>query len=88
MRTPPSSSPMAAPPPEIAPNTPKARARSFGSWNVTVINDSAAGASRAANAPCSARAANSRPAVGAIPPSAEASANPIRPTMNMRLRPE
>ena len=55
---------MAAPPPAIAPKTPNALARSLGSVNVTVISDSAAGASSAANAPCSPRAANSSSAVG------------------------
>ena len=87
VRTPPTTSPIAAPPPEIAPNTPNARARSFGATNVTVMSESAAGASKAANAPCRPRAANSQPAVGARPPSAEAPANPIRPMMNVRFRP-
>ena len=87
MRTPPTIRPIAAPPPEIAPNTPNALARSLGATNVTVMSDSAAGASSAANAPCRPRAANSKPAVGARPPSAEAPANPIRPMMNVRLRP-
>ena len=45
MSTPPRIRPIAAPPPEIAPKTPNARARSLGSVNVTVISDSAAGAS-------------------------------------------
>ena len=45
VRTPPRTSPIAAPPPEIAPNTPNARARSFGATNVTVMSESAAGAS-------------------------------------------
>ena len=69
--TPPSNSPIAAPLPEMAPKTPNAFARSFGSWNVTVISASAAGASRAAKTPCSARAPNSSCAFIATPPSAE-----------------
>ena len=79
--------PIAAPPPAIPPYTPKALARSVGSVKVTVIRESAAGAMRAANPPCSARAPNSMAAFWATPPSAEAAAKPIRPTMNIRLRP-
>ena len=41
--TPPSSRPIAAPPPEIAPKTAKALARSLAAWKVTVTSDSAAG---------------------------------------------
>ena len=48
--------------------TPNALARSLGSWNVTVISASAAGASSAAKPPCRARAAISGPPVGARPP--------------------
>ena len=87
VRTPPSSRPTAAPPPEIAPYTPNARARSFGSWNVTVSSDSAAGASSAAKAPWSARAAKSMVSVAARPPMADATAKPSRPTMKIFLRP-
>ena len=57
-------SPIAAPTPEIAPKTPNALARSFTSVKVTVISESAAGASSAPNAPCRPRAANSVPRVG------------------------
>ncbi len=78
---------MAAPPPAMAPKTPNARARSFGSVNVTVISESAAGASSAPKAPCSARAANSSPALVARPPSADAPAKPSNPMMKVRLRP-
>ena len=87
MRTPPTIRPIAAPPPAIAPNTPNALARSFGSVNVTVMRDSAAGASSAANAPCRARAANSSSWLRARPPSADAPAKPSRPMMKVRLRP-
>ena len=59
--TPPKIKPIAAPPPEIAPITPKALARSLGTVNVTEIIASAAGARRAAKTPCSARAPNNIP---------------------------
>ena len=85
--TPPTISPIAAPPPASAPNTPNALARSFGSVNVTVTSDRAAGAISAANAPCSARAANSSSWFGASPPIADAPAKPIRPITKVRLRP-
>ena len=58
---PPTINPMAAPPPEIAPITPNALARSAGTVKVTEIIASAAGARRAAKTPCSARAPNSKP---------------------------
>ena len=85
--TPPTINPIAAPPPESAPNTPNALARSFGSVKVTVTMDSDAGAIRAANAPWSARAANSSSWLGARPPIADAPANPRRPMMKVRFRP-
>ena len=87
MSMPPTIRPIAAPPPASAPNTPNALARSFGSVNVTVTIDRAAGAIRAANAPWRARAANSSSWLGARPPIAEAPANPISPMMKVRLRP-
>ena len=43
----------------MAPNTPNARPRSFDPLNVVVSRDSAEGAMKAPNAPCSARAATS-----------------------------
>ena len=52
---PPSINPIAAPPPEIAPTTPNALARSAGTVKVTEIIASAAGASSAPNTPCKAR---------------------------------
>ena len=58
MSAPPSINPIAAPPPEIAPITPNAFARSVGTVKVTLIIASAAGAKSAPNTPCSARAAN------------------------------
>ena len=87
MSTPPTIRPIAAPPPASAPKTPNALARSFGSVNVTVTMDSAAGAISAANAPWRARAAKSSSWLGAKPPSAEAPAKPSRPMMKVRLRP-
>ena len=49
--SPPSSRPIAPPPPAIAPYTPVALRRSAGSVNVTVSSDSAAGASSAPKTP-------------------------------------
>ena len=66
---------------------PKALARSFGCVNVTVSSDSAAGASTAPKAPCSARAPSSMLVLTAAPPSAEAPAKPIRPMRKARRRP-
>ena len=84
---PPRMSPIAAPPPEMPPKTPNARARSLGSVKVTWMSDSADGAMTAAMAPCRARAAKSMAASWASPPRAEAPANPSRLRTNMRLRP-
>ena len=58
VKAPPRINPIAAPPPEIAPYTPNARARSFGSVNVTLTIESAAGARSAPKTPCNARDAN------------------------------
>ena len=79
---------MAPPAPAMAPKTPKARARSLGIVKVVVSTASAVGASSAPNAPCSARPATSTSNVGAAPASADAAANPTRPMMNVRLRPQ
>ena len=87
VRMPPSSRPIAAPPPAIAPKIPNALPRSSGSVNVVVSNDNAEGASSAPNAPCSARAATKTPKDCAAPPSADAIANPSKPTTNVHLRP-
>ncbi len=87
VKIPPSTRPIAAPAPESAPYTPNAFARSFESVKVTEIKLRAAGARSAAKTPWSPRAANSIPAFTESPPSAEAAANPIRPTINIRLRP-
>src|ERR1700736_3660941 len=85
--TPPSSRPIAPPPPPIAPHTANALPRSSGSVNVVVRSDSAAGANSAANTPCSARAATSTLKLCAAPPTAEATANAIAPPTYVRLRP-
>ncbi len=84
---PPSSSPRDAPPPAIAPKIPNALGRSGESAKVTVSSDSAEGASSAPKAPCRARAATSTPKDCARPPSAEATEKPIKPAMNVHLRP-
>src|SRR3954453_21221054 len=87
VRMPPSSRPIAAPPPAIAPKIPNAFPRSSGLVNVVVSSDSADGASRAPNAPCNARAATRTPKLCAAPPSADAIANPSNPITNVHLRP-
>ena len=53
-----------APPPWTTPYTPNALARSRGSTKVTAIRENAAGASRAANNPCRARAEQHRRVLG------------------------
>ncbi len=85
--SPPRSRPTEAPLPAMAPKMPNARLRSRVSVNVVVSRDSAAGASSAPKAPWKARAAASIPKDWAAPPTAEASANPVRPAMNVHLRP-
>jgi hypothetical protein len=84
---PPSSKPIDAPLPAIAPYRPKAFARSLASVNVVVSSDRAAGASSAPKAPWTARAPTSMPKLVAAPPTAEAEAKPSRPMMNVHLRP-
>ena len=87
VRSPPRIRPTEAPPPAIAPKIPNALGRSGDPANVTVSSDSAEGARRAPNAPCSVRAATSTPNESAKPPMAEATEKPIRPPMNVHLRP-
>ena len=88
MSTPPSSRPIDAPLPAIAPKIPNAFARSAASVKVVVSSDSAAGARIAPNSPCTARAATSMSKLCAAPPTAEATAKPARPPMNVHLRPK
>jgi len=66
---------------------PNALPRSFGSLNVVVSSDSAAGASIAPNAPWHARAVTSMTKPVDAPPIADAAAKPASPVMNMTLRP-
>ena len=86
VRTPPRMRPTAPPPPATDPKTPNARPRSRGSRKMLIRVPSADGARIAPNAPCRVRAATSMPNEVAAPPSAEDSANPIRPVMKTRLR--
>src|SRR5947209_18958714 len=83
---PPSINPSEAPPPAIAPKIPNAVGRSGDPSNVTVNNPSAEGASSAANAPWSVRAATSTPKDWARPPIAEAIENPTRPARSEERR--
>ena len=85
--TPPSSRPTEAPAPAIAPNTANALPRSLGSANVLVRIDNADGAMTAANAPWQARAVTSMAKLTDAPPTADATAKPARPAMNVTLRP-
>lgn len=87
MRIPPSKRPTPPPAAAIAENTANARLRSLPSANVVVSSPRAEGASIAPNAPCAARAAISIPNDCAAPPTADATANPIAPPMNVHLRP-
>jgi len=84
---PPSSRPTAPPATAIAPNTPNALARSFGSVNVVTSTDSAEGTSSAANAPWQARAVTSMAKFTEAPPMAETPAKPTSPIRNVTLRP-
>ena len=79
-------SPTAPPPPATDPKTPNARPRSRGSRNVLTRVPRAAGARMAPNTPCSVRAVTSMANEVAAPPSAEETANPVRPVMKTRLR--
>jgi hypothetical protein len=85
VRIPPISTPAAQL--ATAPQIPRARLRSAPSLNVTVMIDSAAGATIAAPRPWTARAAISQPADWAIPPANEAREKTTRPSMNMRRPP-
>ena len=67
VRTPPSSTPTAAPRPPIAPQMPSALLRSGPSSKVVVMIESAAGEIIAAPSPCTARAPTSTPSDQASP---------------------
>jgi len=66
---------------------PNALPRSFGSLNVVVSSDSAAGASSAPNAPWQARAVTSMAKLVDAPPMADTAANPISPVRKVTLLP-
>ena len=87
VKAPPASSPRAPPAAAMPPQIPNALARSFGSVNVTVSSDSAAGPSSAPNPPWRARATSSVSKPFAAPPSADAAVKPSSATRKVRLRP-
>jgi hypothetical protein len=84
---PPASRPMAAPEPETAAKTPKARLRSSPSAKLVVIRASAVGEAKAPPTPWSARKASSEPEFQAKPPASEATENSRMPAMKVRRRP-
>ena len=84
---PPSTSPTAPPPAAIALQTPSAWVRSRPSANVVVTIESAAGETRAAPSPCSARPPTSIPDEVATPLTREAAENKATPAMKRRCLP-
>ena len=86
--TPPSRTPMEAPPEMTKPQMPIARARSLGSLKVVMMMERAAGAMTAPPTPCKARAATSTAWLPASPHSSEAKVKRARPAANTRLRPK
>jgi hypothetical protein len=84
---PPRIRPTAAPAPDIAAYTAKARLRAGPAGNVVVISASAAGEASAAPRPCRPRAPSRRPSLLAAPPSSEATAKMASPVMKIRRRP-
>ena len=88
VRNPPSRTPTAAPTPVMEPKMANAVPRSFPPGKATVSKASAAGASSAANTPCSARAPISSQGCSAMPPIRDAPAKPAAATMKVRLRPQ
>ena len=87
MKTPPRSTPAAAPKPPTAPQTPSAMFRSRPSENVVIRIESAAGEMIAAPRPWIERAPISDASLHARPASSEPTAKTTRPDMNMRRRP-
>ena len=87
VRTPPKSTPAAAPLPPMAPQMPSALLRSEPSWNVVMMIDSTAGETIAAPTPCITRAAISTPIVLASPHASDAALKIVTPIMNIRRRP-
>ncbi len=84
---PPAISPAAPPPTLIAAYTPIARLRGGPCGNVVTMSASAAGATIAPPAPCTARAASSHVWEVANPPAREAAEKSSRPVTNIRRRP-
>ena len=85
--TPPSSTPMAAPAPAIAPRMPSALLRSAPSWNVTIVIEKTDGARTAERRPLE-QAEDDEHRVGwASAQQAEKTAKRASPTMNSRRRP-
>ena len=78
-RTPPSTCPATNPTDAVAPYRPSARVRCGPSAKPVVMRDSAAGATSAAPAPCTARAATSSTGSWASPPARDAAEKAIRP---------
>jgi hypothetical protein len=78
---------MAAPTPDMAANTEKARLRSGPAGNVVVIRARAVGEAMAAPTPWRPRELSSMASFCARPPSAEARANRVTPAMKTRRRP-
>ena len=88
VKNPPSRTPAAAPTPVMEPKIANAVPRSFPPGKATVSSAKAAGASSAANTPCSARAPISSQGCCAMPPTRDATAKPTAATRNVRLRPQ
>jgi hypothetical protein len=87
VRTPPSSTPIAAPDPAIAPRIPSALLRSDPSSNVTETIENTDGARIAPAVPWSARAAISIPSFCASPQRSENAAKRASPAMKIFRRP-
>jgi hypothetical protein len=88
VRTPPSRTPMEAPPETTKAQMPIALARSAGSVKVVMMIESAAGAMIAPPTPCNARAATSIPWEPASPHKSEANVKRVSPNMKTLRRPK
>ena len=87
MIAPPTTRPITAPTPAIAPNTAVAALRSGPFGNVVATSAKQVGTAIAAPMPCSSRAKTSVPPSQAMPHMAEAIVNSAMATMKVRLRP-
>ena len=85
--TPPSTTPMLPPPAATKPKMPIALARSAGSVNSVIINDSATAEAIAPPSPCTARAPTSIACEVARPQHSEATVNSVIPHRNRRRWP-